>query len=124
MWSTDELQTSPAARALAATRDLPLLQVDLSALVSKYIGETEKNLSDLLGAVAGHSAVLSLDGAEAVFGKRSGGRAPHARSSSAEVSLLLGRLESQSGVVVLTCKSTANLDPAFLRRVEPVVHVA
>ena len=109
-----------AAEIVAGALDLDLYRVDLSQLVSKYIGETEKNLSQVFSAAEASPVVLFFDEADALLGKRSEVADAHDRYANIEVAYLLQRLERYSGVVVLATNLANNIDPAFLRR----VHVA
>ncbi|SEK59484.1 ATPase family associated with various cellular activities (AAA) [Blastococcus sp. DSM 46786] len=110
-----------AARCLANSLGLNLYRVDLSQVVSKYIGETEKRLAQIFDeAEAGHG-VLFFDEADAVFGQRSEVKDAHDRYANIEVGFLLQRVESFGGVMVLATNLRANLDPAFLRRIQLLV---
>ena len=110
-----------AARCLAHALGLNLYRVDLSQVVSKYIGETEKRLAQVFDeAEAGHG-VLFFDEADAIFGKRSEVKDAHDRYANIEVGYLLQRLESFAGVVVLATNLRSNLDPAFTRRMQFIV---
>jgi hypothetical protein len=109
------------ARCLANSLGLNLYRVDLSQVVSKYIGETEKRLAQIFDeAEAGHG-VLFFDEADAIFGKRSEVKDAHDRYANIEVGFLLQRMESFGGVMVLATNLRANLDAAFLRRLHFVV---
>jgi hypothetical protein len=110
-----------AAGVLAAELDLDLYRVDLSAVVSKYIGETEKNLRRLFDAAEDGAAVLLFDEADALFGKRSEVKDSHDRYANVEVSYLLQRMEQYRGLAVLTTNKREALDTAFLRRIRFVV---
>src|SRR5439155_2455945 len=90
---------------------------DLSAVVSKYIGETEKNLERIFGAAAAGDLVLFFDEADALFGKRSEVSDAHDRYANIEVAYLLQRLETYPGLVVLATNLQRNIDQAFLRRI-------
>ena len=110
-----------AAEVLANALDLDLYRIDLSQVISKYIGETEKNLRRIFDA-AGHSgAVLLFDEADALFGKRSEVRDSHDRYANIEISYLLQAMESYRGLAVLTTNLRSALDQAFLRRLRFVV---
>jgi len=110
-----------AAEVLARELRLDLYQIDLSNVVSKYIGETEKNLARLFDAAEGGSAVLLFDEADALFGKRSEVKDSHDRYANLEVSYLLQRIEAYTGLAILTTNLKGNLDPAFLRRIRFLV---
>jgi SpoVK/Ycf46/Vps4 family AAA+-type ATPase len=113
-----------AAEALAHSVSLPLLCADLSQVVSKYIGETEKQIEQLLRAAEGYRAVLFFDEADALFGNRTSVRDSHDRYANIEVDFLLQRLERFEGLVVLATNLMQNLDEAFLRRIHLAVHLA
>jgi ATPase family associated with various cellular activities (AAA) len=110
-----------AAEILAAELDLDLYQIDLASIVSKYIGETEKNLKKIFDAADESGAVLLFDEADALFGKRSEVRDSHDRYANLEVSYLLQRVESYRGVAILTTNMQHALDPAFMRRIRFIV---
>ncbi|MEV0535988.1 ATP-binding protein [Kitasatospora sp. NPDC050463] len=105
-----------AAEIIAAQLGLDLLAVDLSAAVSKYIGETEKNLSRVFATAAETDGLLFFDEADALFGKRSEVKDAHDRYANIEISYLLSRIEAHDGVVVLATNLERHLDEAFLRR--------
>ncbi|NCT83781.1 MAG: ATP-binding protein [Comamonadaceae bacterium] len=109
------------AQALARLAGGALMRVDLSQVVSRYIGETEKNLDRLLTAAAASGSVLFFDEADALLGRRSGVKDSHDRYANIEVSHLLQRVESYGGWVVLATSGRQNLDAAFLRRLRHVV---
>jgi len=106
-----------AAEVLARDLKLDLFRIDLSQMVSKYIGETEKNLRTLFDAAENTGAILLFDEADALFGKRSEVRDSHDRYANIEVSYLLQRVESYRGLAILTTNMRAALDAAFLRRI-------
>jgi SpoVK/Ycf46/Vps4 family AAA+-type ATPase len=106
---------------IAGDLGLDLYKVDLSAVVSKYIGETEKNLERIFGAAAAGDLVLFFDEADALFGKRSEVSDAHDRYANIEVAYLLQRLETYDGVVVLATNLQRNIDNAFLRRISVAV---
>jgi hypothetical protein len=110
-----------AAEVLAHDLGLDLYRIDLSAVVSKYIGETEKNLRRIFDAAEEGGAVLLFDEADALFGKRSEVKDSHDRYANIEVSYLLQRMESYRGLAVLTTNMRSALDTAFLRRLRFVV---
>jgi SpoVK/Ycf46/Vps4 family AAA+-type ATPase len=110
-----------AARAIAGALRRDLFWVDLSAVVDKYIGETEKNLDQLFAAAEAASAVLLFDEADALFGQRSEVKDSHDRYANLEVAYLLRRLEAHSGLVILTANRKQAIDPAFLRRLRFVI---
>jgi ATPase family associated with various cellular activities (AAA) len=110
-----------AAEVLANELRLDLYRIDLSQVVSKYIGETEKNLARVFEAAEGGGAILLFDEADALFGKRSEVKDSHDRYANIEVSYLLQRMESYHGLAILTTNMKSALDPAFLRRIRFVV---
>jgi len=110
-----------AAEAIASEVDLDLYRVDLATLVSKYIGETEKNLKRLFDAAETSGAVLLFDEADALFGKRSEVKDSHDRYANIEVAYLLQRVEAYRGLAVLTTNMKSALDRAFLRRIRFIV---
>jgi hypothetical protein len=111
-----------AAEAMAASLELDLLHVDLSQVVSKYIGETEKNLDQLFAAAESGGSILLFDEADAIFGKRSEVRDSHDRYANMEVSYLLQRMEAYRGLAILTTNQKDVIDQAFLRRIRFVIH--
>ncbi len=110
-----------ASEVLANELDLDLYRIDLSQVVSKYIGETEKNLSQVFDAAEEGGAILLFDEADALFGKRSEVKDSHDRYANIEVSYLLQRMESYRGLAILTTNMKEALDDAFLRRIRFVV---
>jgi hypothetical protein len=110
-----------AAEAIANEVDLDLYRIDLAMLVSKYIGETEKNLKRLFDAAESSGAVLLFDEADALFGKRSEVKDSHDRYANIEVSYLLQRIEAYRGLAILTTNMKSALDRAFLRRIRFVI---
>jgi SpoVK/Ycf46/Vps4 family AAA+-type ATPase len=110
-----------AAEVLARELRLDLYRIDLSSVVSKYIGETEKNLRRVFDAAEEGGAILLFDEADALFGKRSEVKDSHDRYANIEVSYLLQRMESYRGLAILTTNLKNALDPAFLRRLRFIV---
>jgi hypothetical protein len=110
-----------AAEVLARELCLDLYRIDLSSVVSKYIGETEKNLRCVFDAAEEGGAILLFDEADALFGKRSEVKDSHDRYANIEVSYLLQRMESYRGLAILTTNLKNALDPAFLRRLRFIV---
>ncbi len=110
-----------AAEAIANAAALDLYRVDLAGTVSKYIGETEKNLKRLFDAAEASGAVLLFDEADALFGKRSDVKDSHDRYANIETAYLLQRIESYRGLAILTTNLKSALDRAFLRRIRFVV---
>jgi hypothetical protein len=110
-----------AAEVLAAELRLDLYRIDLSRVVSKYIGETEKNLSRVFDAAERGAAILLFDEAEALFGRRGEVRDSNDRYANMEVAYLLQRMEAYRGLAILTTNIERAIDPAFLRRLRFVV---
>lgn len=111
-----------AAEVLANELDLALYRIDLSAVVSKYIGETEKNLRRLFDAAESGGAILLFDEADALFGKRSEVKDSHDRYANIEINYLLQRMEGYSGLALLATNMKSALDHAFMRRLRFVVN--
>ncbi|MBE9514415.1 MAG: ATP-binding protein, partial [Chloroflexi bacterium] len=110
-----------AAEVLANELRLDLYHIDLSQVVSKYIGETEKNLRRVFDAAEEGGAILLFDEADALFGKRGEVKDSHDRYANIEISYLLQRMEAYRGLAVLTTNMKSALDTAFLRRIRFVV---
>lgn len=110
-----------AAEVLAGELRLDLYRIDLSQVVSKYIGETEKNLRRVFDGAEESGAVLLFDEADALFGKRSEVKDSHDRYANIEISYLLQRMESYRGLAILTTNMKSALDPAFLRRIRFII---
>jgi hypothetical protein len=107
-----------AAEVVASELQLDLYKIDLSTVVNKYIGETEKNLGRIFDEASNSNAILFFDEADAIFGKRSEVKDAHDRYANIEVSYLLQRMETYDGVTVLATNLRANLDDAFSRRLQ------
>jgi ATP-dependent 26S proteasome regulatory subunit len=110
-----------AADIMAGDLGQDLYKIDLSMLVSKYIGETEKNLNRVFSEAATSNAILFFDEADAIFGKRSEVKDSHDRYANIEISYLLQRMEAYDGVVILATNMRGNLDEAFTRRLHFIV---
>jgi SpoVK/Ycf46/Vps4 family AAA+-type ATPase len=110
-----------AGEVLADELRLDLYRIDLSQVVSKYIGETEKNLKRVFDAAEEGGVILLFDEADALFGKRSEVKDSHDRYANIEVSYLLQRMESYRGLAILTTNMKNALDTAFMRRIRFVV---
>ncbi len=110
-----------AAEVLGNELRLDVYRIDLSQVVSKYIGETEKNLRRVFDAAEAGGAVLLFDEADALFGKRSEVKDSHDRYANIEVSYLLQRMEQYRGLAILTTNMREALDPAFTRRIRFIV---
>ncbi|HTI28296.1 MAG TPA: ATP-binding protein [Kutzneria sp.] len=109
-----------AAEVVAAELGMELYVVDLSSVVDKYVGETEKNLDRIFTEAAGVNGVLLFDEADAIFGKRSAVQDAQDRYANIESAYLLQRMESFDGIAVLTTNLRANLDDAFTRRLDVI----
>jgi hypothetical protein len=112
-----------AAEVIAGDLGLDLYKIDLSSLVSKYIGETEKNLERIFTEAQSSNAILFFDEADAIFGKRSGVKDAHDRYANLEISYLLQRMEIYDGVTILATNLRSNLDEAFMRRLQFAVDI-
>ena len=110
-----------AAEVLGKELRLDVYRIDLSSVISKYIGETEKNLRKVFDAAEGGGSILLFDEADALFGKRSEVQDSHDRHANIEVSYLLQRMESYRGLAILTTNMKSALDQAFLRRIRFIV---
>ena len=113
-----------AARLLARELQLDLYRLDLSAVVSKYIGETEKNLRRLFAAAEAGGAILFFDEANALFGKRSEVKDSHDRYAMLKIARLLQQLGKFEGLVILASHRKENLDPAMLRRLRFIISIS
>ncbi|AGK49687.1 ATPase associated with various cellular activities family protein [Burkholderia thailandensis MSMB121] len=111
-----------AAEAIANAARVDLYRIDLSSVVNKYIGETEKNLARLFDAAETSGAILLFDEADALFGRRSDVKDSHDRYANIEVAYLLQRIETYRGLAILTTNMKSALDRAFLRRIRFVVN--
>ena len=111
-----------AAEIVARDLGLELYKIDLSGVVSKYIGETEKNLERIFRAAENANAILFFDEADSLFGKRSEVRDSHDRYANIEVSYLLQKMEMYDGVAILATNLRQNLDESFVRRLAFTIH--
>jgi hypothetical protein len=111
-----------AAEVIANALGLNLYRIDLSAVVSKYIGETEKNLRRLFDAAEDGGALLFFDEADALFGKRSEVKDSHDRYANIEINYLLQRIEAYRGLAILATNMKSSLDQAFMRRLRFIVN--
>ncbi|KAA3613643.1 MAG: ATP-binding protein [Calditrichaeota bacterium] len=107
---------------LGKTTDRDVYKVDLSMVVSKYIGETEKNLAQVFDQAQHKGWILFFDEADALFGKRSATRNAHDRYANQEISFLLQRIETFDGIAILASNIRENLDSAFSRRFESIIY--
>ncbi len=110
-----------AAQVIAAELRMDLYKIDLSTVVSKYIGETEKNLERIFSQAKNSNAILFFDEADSIFGKRSEVKDAHDRYANIEVGYLLQRMETYDGVVILATNLRSNMDEAFTRRIQFIV---
>jgi len=110
-----------SAEVMAGELGLDLYVIDLSTVIDKYVGETEKHLDRIFGEADRVNGVLLFDEADAVFGKRSDVRDSHDRYANVEVAYLLQRMEQFDGVAILTTNLRSNLDEAFTRRLDAVI---
>jgi SpoVK/Ycf46/Vps4 family AAA+-type ATPase len=110
-----------AAETLAAGLELLMYRIDLSQVVNKYIGETEKNLKRIFDAAERSDCILFFDEADALFGKRTEVKDAHDRYANIEVAYLLQRMEAYEGLAILTTNLRQNLDAAFLRRLRFII---
>jgi SpoVK/Ycf46/Vps4 family AAA+-type ATPase len=99
-----------------------VFRVDLSTVISKYIGETEKNLSNLFDKAASKDWILFFDEADALFGKRTNIRDAHDKYANQEVSYLLQRIENHPGLIILASNFKSNIDDSFIRRFHSVIY--
>jgi len=110
-----------AAEVIAQDLQLDLYKIDLSQIVSKYIGDTEKNLSQVFDAATNSNAILLFDEADALFGKRSEVKDARDRYANMETSYLLQKMEEYEGIAILTTNFRHNLDEAFTRRLRFII---
>jgi hypothetical protein len=111
-----------AAQIIAAELGMELYRIDISSLVSKYIGDTEKNLDEVFREAAKSGGILFFDEADAVFGKRGEQKDSHDRYANMQTSFLLQRFEAYDGIVFLATNLQSNMDPAYLRRIHVSVN--
>jgi hypothetical protein len=111
-----------AASLLGKYTDKAVYKVDLSMVVSKFIGETEKNLANLFAKAESKGWILFFDEADALFGRRTNVRDAHDKYANQEVSYLLQRVETYDGLVILATNLKGNIDDAFIRRFQAIIH--
>lgn len=111
-----------AAALLGQSSDKQVYHVDLLKVVSKYIGETEKNLDKLFSRAEDKGWILFFDEADALFGKRTGVKDSNDRYANIEINYLLQKMEAHPELVILSANSKKNIDKAFMRRLRTVVH--
>lgn len=117
------LRRRKSAETLAASLDIELFRVDVSAVMSRYIGETEKNLNDVFDKAETNGAILFFDEVDALFGARSTVNNAHDRFANEETAHFLQRVESHSGIVILTTNGTQRIEQAFSPQTKVVVMV-
>lgn len=110
-----------AAEELASSLKKDLYRIDLSQVVSKYIGETEKNLERIFKRAENKNWILFFDEADALFGKRTEVKDSHDRYANIEINYLLQRIENHQGLVILATNKKSSLDPAFMRRLRFII---
>lgn len=110
------------AALLGQELERPVYRIDLSMIVSKYIGETEKNLAGVFDQAEQQKWILFFDEADALFGKRTETQSAHDRYANQEVSYLLQRVEDFPGLIILASNFKGNLDEAFIRRFQSIIH--
>jgi SpoVK/Ycf46/Vps4 family AAA+-type ATPase len=110
-----------AAEVIASELHLDLYKIDLSQVVSKYIGETEKNLNRIFREAQASSSILFFDEADALFGRRTEVKDSHDRYANIEVSYLLQKMEEYDGIAILATNLRQNMDEAFLRRLQVII---
>ena len=109
------------AAALGKLARMEVYRIDLSQVVSKYIGETEKNLAKIFDASENKNWILFFDEADALFGKRTDVKDAHDKYANQEIAYLLQRIENFSGIVIFSASSQTNIDPAVLKRLRYVI---
>ncbi|RED57531.1 ATP-binding protein [Cohnella lupini] len=110
-----------ASEVVAKELDMEIYKIDLSQIISKYIGETEKNLREIFDEAQASYAVLFFDEADALFGKRSEVKDSHDKNANTEVAFLLQKMEEYRGISILATNYLQNMDEAFLRRINYVI---
>lgn len=113
---------STAASILAKEISTDIYRVDLAAMVSKYIGETEKNLDRLFDTAGQKGWILFFDEADALFGKRTEVKDSHERYANLDTNYLLQRIENYNGLVIVATNLKSNIDEAFTRRFQSIIH--
>ncbi len=111
-----------AAQVVANELGLDIYKVDLSRIVSKYIGETEKNLGALFDEAKKSNVILLFDETDAIFGKRTEVKDSHDKNANLETSYLLQKMEEYDGITIMTTNYLQNIDKAFFRRISYVIH--
>ena len=111
-----------AASVVANELGLALFKVDLSKMMSKYIGETEKSLDEVFNIAEHSNAVLLFDETDALFGKRSEIKDSHDKYANVETSYLLQKMDEFGGIIIMTTNFKQNIDDAFMRRITYIIH--
>jgi hypothetical protein len=119
----NRMETLVAAQTLATDLGMNLYRIDLGQIVSKYIGETEKNLRRVFDAANAEGTIRFFDEADALFNRRSDVHDSHDRYANIEINYLLQRIEEFDGVVILSVKRKEKLDKAFLRRFQFIISI-
>jgi SpoVK/Ycf46/Vps4 family AAA+-type ATPase len=117
------LRRRKSAETLAESLHVELFRVDVSAVVSQYIAETEKNLNDVFDKAEASGSILFFDEADALFGARNTVNEAHDRFANAETAYFLQRIESHNGIVILTTKGKQRIEQAFSPKTQVVVMV-
>ncbi len=112
-----------ATSLIAKDLGLDVNRVDLSTVVSKFIGETEKNLDKVFATAEENKSILFFDEADSLFSRRGEVNDSHDKFANLEVAYLLGKIEEYEGIVVLAINHKKNLDPAFIRRVTDIIEI-
>jgi SpoVK/Ycf46/Vps4 family AAA+-type ATPase len=123
LYGSTALRRRKSAEMLAESLHVDLFRVDLSAVVSQYIGETEKNLNDVFDKAEASGAILFFDEADALFGARDTVNDPYDQSTNAETAHFLQRIESHNGIVILTTDGKQRIEQAFSPQAKTVVMV-
>lgn len=110
-----------SAALIGKELDLPVYRVDLSMVVSKFIGETEKNISRFFSQAGDKGSILFFDEADALFGKRTDAKDSHDKYANLEIACLVRAIEDYNGLVILSTNNKSNIDDAFLRRLQAVI---
>ena len=111
-----------AAQVVANELGLEIYKVDLSKVISKYIGESEKNLGEVFDSAKKSNVILLFDETDALFGKRTEVKDSHDKNANVETSYLLQKMEEYDGITIMTTNFIENIDKAFFRRISYVVH--
>jgi len=121
-YGTQNKEQINTAAVIGKINNQPVYSVDLSKLVSQYIGETEKNLNTLFDTAANKNWILFFDEADALFGKRTDVKDAHDKYANQDTSYLLQRIETHPGLILLATNKKSNIDPAFIRRIRSSIY--